>query len=268
MNVLVIGDVVGSPGRGIMKKGLPFVLGKYDVEYCVANVENAAGGFGVTKEICDELLDLGVDCMTSGNHIWDKKEILGVVDLIPQLLRPLNYPERQPGRGSYVGRARRSWVPVATLNLSCRVFMNGAIDDPFRLGLQEVERLRREAKVILVDVHGEATSEKNALGHYLDGRVSAVFGTHTHVPTCDHRVLPKGTAYCTDLGMTGPYDSVIGVEKETIILRFLTGMPSRFETAKGDPRLAAAVVDVDPETGLARSIERMLLSESDLPGLK
>jgi len=157
---------------------------------------------------------------------------------------------------------------VATLNLSCRVFMNGAIDDPFRLGLQEVERLRREAKVILVDVHGEATSEKNALGHYLDGRVSAVFGTHTHVPTCDHRVLPKGTAYCTDLGMTGPYDSVIGVEKETIILRFLTGMPSRFETAKGDPRLAAAVVDVDPETGLARSIERMLLSESDLPGLK
>jgi hypothetical protein len=268
MNVLVIGDVVGSPGRGIMKKALPLLFKKYDVEYCVANVENAAGGFGVTKDVCDELLDMGVDCMTSGNHIWDKKEILGVVDLIPQLLRPLNYPERQPGRGSHVGKARRSGAPVATLNLSCRVFMNGAIDDPFRLGLQEVERLRREAKVILVDVHGEATSEKAALGHYFDGRVSVVFGTHTHVPTCDHRVLPKGTAYCTDLGMTGPYDSVIGVEKETIILRFLTGMPARFETAKGDPRLAAAVVDVDPETGLARGIDRMLLSENDLQGLK
>jgi metallophosphoesterase (TIGR00282 family) len=268
MNVLVIGDVVGSPGRGILKKALPLVFRKYDVEYCVANVENAAGGFGVTKEVCDELLDMGIDCMTSGNHIWDKKEILGVVDLIPQLLRPLNYPERQPGRGSHVGKARRSGVPVATLNLSCRVFMNGAIDDPFRLGLQEVERLRREAKVILVDVHGEATSEKTALGHYFDGRVSAVFGTHTHVPTCDHRVLPKGTAYCTDLGMTGPYDSVIGVEKETILLRFLTGMPARFETAKGDPRLAAAVVDIDPETGLARSIERMLLAENDLQHLK
>jgi hypothetical protein len=268
MNVLLIGDVVGSPGRGIMKKALPLVFRKHDVEYCVANVENAAGGFGVTKEVCDEILDLGVDCMTSGNHIWDKKEILGVVDLIPQLLRPVNYPERQPGRGVHVGKARRSGVPVATLNLSCRVFMNGAIDDPFRLGMQEVERLRREAKVILVDVHGEATSEKTALGHYFDGLVSAVFGTHTHVPTCDHRVLPKGTAYCTDLGMTGPYDSVIGVEKETIIRRFVTGMPARFETAKGDPRLAAAVVDVDPETGLARGIERMLLSESDLAGLR
>src|SRR6266700_947445 len=216
MNILVIGDVVGNPGRTILKKALPLVFKKYEVDYCIANVENAAGGFGVTKEVCDELLDAGVDCMTSGNH-------------------------------------------MATLNLSCRVFMNGALDDPFKLGLQEVERLRQEAKVIVVDIHGEASSEKTAIGHYLDGRVSAVLGTHTHVPTCDHRILPKGTAYCTDLGMTGPYDSVIGVEKDLVILRFLTGMPSRFETAKGDPRFAAAVVDVDPETGRARSIERMLL---------
>ncbi len=267
MKILVIGDVVGSPGRVIMKKALPLVFKKHDIDYCIANVENAAGGFGVTKEVCDELLDMGVDCMTSGNHIWDKKEILGVVDLIPQLLRPFNYPERQPGRGSHLGKGKRSGVPVATLNLSCRVFMNGALDDPFRLGLQEVERLRKETPVIVVDIHGEATSEKAAIGHYLDGRVSAVLGTHTHVPTCDHRVLPKGTAYCTDLGMTGPYDSVIGVEKETIILRFLTGMPARFETAKGDPRLAAAVVHVDPETGRARGIERMLLSETDLKDL-
>jgi metallophosphoesterase (TIGR00282 family) len=163
-----------------------------------------------------------------------------------------------------VGKGKRSRTPVATLNLSCRVFMNGALDDPFRLGLQEVERLRQEAKVIIVDIHGEASSEKTAIGHYLDGRVSAVVGTHTHVPTCDHRILPGGTAYCTDLGMTGPYDSVIGVEKELVIQRFLTGMPARFETAKGDPRFAAAVVAVDPETGRARSIERMLLGEGDL----
>jgi hypothetical protein len=265
MNILVIGDVVGSPGRNIMKKALPSVFKKYDVDYCIANVENAAGGFGVTKDVCDELLDLGVDCMTSGNHIWDKKEIVGFVDLIPQLLRPLNYPQGQPGRGSHVGRGKRSKVPVATLNLSCRVFMHGAMDDPFTLGMAEVERLRRETPVIVVDIHGEATSEKQAIGFYLDGKVSAVVGTHTHVPTCDHRILPGGTAYCTDLGMTGPYDSVIGVEKETIIARFITAMPSRFETAKGDPRLAAAVVDVDPETGRARGIERMLLAETDLP---
>jgi metallophosphoesterase (TIGR00282 family) len=264
LNILVIGDVVGSPGRNILKKALPLVFRKHDIDYCIANVENAAGGFGVTKEVCDELLDAGVDCLTSGNHIWDKREIIGVIDLIPQLLRPLNYPERQPGRGSHVGKGKRSGVPVATLNLSCRVFMNGALDDPFKLGFQEVERLRREAAVVIVDVHGEASSEKMALGYYLDGLVSAVVGTHTHVPTCDHRILPKGTAYCTDIGMTGPYDSVIGVEKETIILRFLTGMPGRFETAKGDPRLAAVVVSVDPETGRALDIHRMLLAEEHL----
>ena len=264
MNILLIGDVVGNPGRSIMKKALPVVFKKYDVDYCVANVENAAGGFGVTKDVCDEILDMGVDCLTSGNHIWDKKEILGVIDLIPQLLRPLNYPARQPGRGSHVGKGKRSKAPVATLNLSGRVFMNGAMDDPFALGLKEIERLREQAKVILVDMHGEASSEKNAIASYFDGLVSAVVGTHTHVPTCDHRILPRGTAYCTDLGMTGPYDSIIGVEKDAVIHRFLTGMPSRFETAKGDPRFAAAVVDVDEQTGRARSIDRMLLTENDI----
>jgi len=267
VNILLVGDVVGNPGRTILKKALPAVFRKYDVDYCVANVENAAGGFGVTKEVCDEILDAGVDCMTSGNHIWDKKEIVGVIDLIPQLLRPLNYPARQPGRGSHVGKGKRSRVPVATLNLSGRVFMHGAMDDPFSLGRQEVERLREEARVILVDMHGEATSEKVAMGRYLDGLVSAVVGTHTHVPTCDHGVLPGGTAYCTDLGMTGPYDSVIGVEQDAVIHRFLTGMPGRFETAKGDPRFAAAVVDVDEQTGKARSIDRMLLTENDVRGL-
>jgi metallophosphoesterase (TIGR00282 family) len=267
MNILVIGDVVGNPGRTILKRALPLVFKKHEVDYCIANVENAAGGFGVTKEVCDEMLDAGVDCLTSGNHIWDKKEIIGIIDLIPQLLRPLNYPERQPGKGSHVGKGKRSGVPVATLNLSGRVFMNGSLDDPFKLGLAEVERLRQEAKVIIVDFHGEASSEKTAMGHFLDGRVSAVVGTHTHVPTCDHRILAKGTAYCTDLGMTGPYDSVIGVEKELVLQRFTMGMPNRFETAKGDPRFAAAIIDVDPETGLARGIDRMLLGEGDLAKL-
>ena len=267
MNILVVGDVVGSPGRRMLKRGLPRLFERYDVDYCVANVENAAGGFGVTKDICDEILDAGVDCLTSGNHIWDKREILGFVDLIPQLLRPLNYPVGQPGRGSHVGRGKRSGVAVATLNLSCRVFMHGALDDPFTLGLAEVQRLRAEARVIIVDIHGEASSEKTAMGFYLDGKVSAVLGTHTHVPTCDHRLLPGGTAYCTDIGMTGPYDSVIGVEKDIVIRRFLTGMPGRFETAKQDPRLAAVLVGVDSESGRALHVERMLLSEDDLQRL-
>jgi metallophosphoesterase (TIGR00282 family) len=264
MNILLIGDVVGSPGRYIMKKALPHVFLKHSIDYCVANVENVAGGFGVTKETTDEMLDLGVDCMTSGNHIWDKKEIIGFIDLIPQLLRPANYPPSQPGRGSYVGKGKRSRVPVATLNVSGRVFMNGSIDDPFQCVAAEVEKLRREAKIIIVDVHGEATSEKMALGYFLDGKVTAVVGTHTHVPTCDHRIFPKGTAYCTDIGMTGPYDSVIGVERETVMARFVTGMPGRFETAKGDPRFAAVIVEADPETGRATRVDRMLLSEEDL----
>ncbi len=264
MNILMIGDIVGHPGRAILKKALPAVFRKHEIDYCVANVENAAGGFGVTKEVCDEILDAGVDCLTSGNHIWDKKEILGVVDLIPQLLRPLNYPASQPGRGSHVGKGKRSGVPVATVNLSGRVFMHGAMDDPFEIGLREVRRLKAEAKIVLVDMHGEATSEKTAIAHYLDGLASAVVGTHTHVPTCDHRLLAGGTAYCSDLGMTGPYDSIIGVEKDAVIQRFLTGMPARFETAKGDPRFAAAVIDADPETGRAKAIDRMLLTEDDI----
>jgi metallophosphoesterase (TIGR00282 family) len=247
-----------------MKRVLPDVFRKHDVDYCIANVENAAGGFGVTPEIAQEFVQMGVDCMTSGNHIWDKREIIPVIDQRPELLRPANYPVGQPGRGSHVGRGKDSRVPVATLNLSGRVFMNGAIDDPFAVGLREVEALRKEAVVIIVDVHGEASSEKTALGYYLDGRVTAVVGTHTHVPTCDHRVLPKGTAYCTDIGMTGPYDSVIGVDADTIIRRFTTGMPGRFETAKGDPRFAAVVIDADPKTGRALSIDRMLLGEADV----
>jgi metallophosphoesterase (TIGR00282 family) len=267
MNILIIGDVVGSPGRAIMKRALAKVFRRWDVEYCIANVENAAGGFGITREIADELMALGVDCMTSGNHIWDKKEIVPIIDQMPYLLRPANYPPDQPGNGSHVGRTKDSRVPVATLNLSGRVFMNGSIDDPFRIAKEEVARLRKEAAVIIVDMHGEASSEKTALGYFLDGTVSAVVGTHTHVPTCDHRILPKGTAYCTDLGMTGPYDSVIGVEADVIVKRFVTGMPGRFETAKNDPRLAAVVVTVDPSSGRATAIDRMLVGEADVESL-
>ena len=264
MKILFVGDIVGQPGRTILRKALPFMRARYDVDYVIANAENAAGGFGVTKDICDELLDLGIDCLTSGNHIWDKREILPLVELIPQLLRPANYPARQPGRGTHVGRGRRSGVAVATLNLSGRVFIGGSIDDPFRRADEEIEKLKREASIIVVDIHAEATSEKTALACFLDGRVTAVLGTHTHVPTGDERVLSKGTAYCTDVGMTGPYDSVIGVEKEAIVERFLTGMPTRFETAKGDPRFAAVVIDADDKTGLARGIERLLLRPEDL----
>ncbi len=267
MNILIIGDVVGSPGRAIMKKALPLVFKKHDIDYCIANVENAAGGFGVTKDVADEIRAMGVDCMTSGNHIWDKKEIVPFMGQMPELLRPANYPLGQPGRGSHVGKGKDSGIPVATLNLSGRVFMNGSIDDPFTRGLEEVESLRKEARIIIVDAHCEATSEKTALGCYFDGKVTAVVGTHTHVPTCDHRILPAGTAYCSDIGMTGPYDSVIGVDKEAIIARFVTGMPTRFETAKGDPRFAAVVVEADSQTGRARSVERMLLTEDDLKTL-
>jgi metallophosphoesterase (TIGR00282 family) len=267
MNILVIGDVVGSPGRAIVKKALPKVFRMYDVDYCICNVENAAGGFGVTREVCDEFIALGVDCMTSGNHIWDKKEIIQAIEQYPSLLRPLNYPPSQPGKGSHVGRGKDTRVAVATLNLSGRVFMNGSIDDPFTLGMKEVERLRKETPVIIVDAHCEATSEKQALGHWFDGQVSAVVGTHTHVPTCDHRILPKGTAFVTDLGMTGPYDSVIGMEKDNILQRFVHGISNRFEPAKADPRFAAAVITVDPATGKAKKIERMLLTDEDLEGL-
>jgi metallophosphoesterase (TIGR00282 family) len=179
----------------------------------------------------------------------------------------LNYPRDQPGRGDHIGKGKRSGVPVATLNISCRVFMNGPIDDPFAMGSEALDRLREEARIVIVDVHGEASSEKTALGHHFDGRAAAVVGTHTHVPTCDHRILAGGTAYCTDIGMTGPYDSVIGVEKAAVVRQFLTGMRTRFETAKGDPRFAAVVVDADPETGRARSIDRMLLTADDLKSL-
>ncbi len=266
INVLLIGDVVGSPGRAILKQALPKILRKRAIDYCIVNAENLAGGNGVTRELAEELLSMGVNCLTSGNHIWDKREIMPIMDMFPQLLRPANYPVGQPGKGHHVGKSRTG-VKVATLNLSGRVFMNGAIDDPFTVGKKIAEELRKETPVILVDMHAETTSEKTAMGFFMDGLASVVVGTHTHVPTCDHRILPKGTAYCTDVGMTGPYDSVIGVEKDIVIKRFVDGLPAKFETAKGDPRFAAVVVAIDEDTGRASSIDRMFLTETDVLSL-
>ena len=263
MNILVIGDVVGHPGRTILKKALPLVFKKHDIDYCIANIENAAGGFGVTKEVCDEMLDAGVDCLTSGNHIWDKKEIIPIIDLIPQLLRPLNYPPRQPGQGLPRGQGQALEGPGGHPQpLRPRLHERGP-RRPLRLGLAEVERLRAEAKVILVDMHGEASSEKTAMGHFLDGRVSAVLGTHTHVPTCDHRILPKGTAYVH----RPRHDRTLrlrhrgGEGEGDLPLHHRHARPVR--DGQGRPALRGGGDHVDPETGRAKAIERMLLTEED-----
>jgi metallophosphoesterase (TIGR00282 family) len=262
VKVLFAGDVVGRPGRDILSRGLDRLRRELTLDFVVANVENAAGGFGITPEIADQFFDRGIDVLTSGNHIWDKKEILSYLVREPRLLRPINYPPKLPGSGSYVGRTP-SGVPVAVLNLQGRVFMP-SIDCPFQAADREIPRLAKEAKVILVDMHCDATSEKTAMGWYLDGRVSAVVGTHTHVPTADERVLTGGTAYITDIGMCGPFDSVIGIERESAFARFLTAVPTKFETAKGDPWMNAVLIDIEEASGRARSIERVRFRESDL----
>jgi metallophosphoesterase (TIGR00282 family) len=265
MNILLIGDVVGNPGRSIMKKALPVVFKKYDVDYCVANVENAAGGFGVTKDVCDEILDLGVDCLTSGNHIWDKKEVFPYIADEPRLLRPLNYPAGAPGEGAAVFTTPNG-ERVAVINAMGRVHMP-LVDDPFAAIDRALVRLRDEASIVIVDFHAEVTSEKISLAWHLDGRATLVVGTHTHVQTADERILPHGTAAITDVGMTGPHDGVIGVEKVPAISRFLNGLPSRFETATGDPRLCAVLVEADDTSGRARSILRLSLSRADVDAI-
>jgi metallophosphoesterase (TIGR00282 family) len=264
MNLLFVGDIVGRPGRDLVRAGLDALVATYGVDFVIVNGENAAGGNGITREIGDSLFAQGVDVVTSGNHIWDKREALDYIAVEPRLLRPGNYPDA-PGRGSYVARARNG-RSVAVLNLMGRVHM-ASLDDPFRLAEREVASLRERTPIVFVDFHAEATSEKIAMGWFLDGRVTAVVGTHTHVQTADARVLPGGTAYLTDVGMTGPHDGVIGVEKEAVIQRFLTGLPARFETASGDPRLHAVVVNADEATGRARGIERLSLSLDDLKKL-
>ncbi|MBN1829476.1 MAG: TIGR00282 family metallophosphoesterase [Deltaproteobacteria bacterium] len=261
MKILFIGDIVGKPGRRAVKTKLPSLVTGCDIDLVVANCENAAGGYGVTKEIATELLNSGIDVLTSGNHIWDKKEVRDFIDDCDRLLRPLNYPPGTPGRGSVVARTCGD-RPAAVLNIEGRVFMR-SLDCPFRAASQEISDLKKASKIIIVDVHAEATSEKEALGWYLDGTVSAVVGTHTHVQTADERVLPGGTAYITDVGMTGARDSILGMRKEGVLERFLTCAPNRFEVANHDVWLQGVVVDVDEESGLSRSIERISLHIDD-----
>jgi metallophosphoesterase (TIGR00282 family) len=265
MRILFIGDIVGRPGRQLVRLGLDAIVSRHEIDFVVANGENAAAGFGITREIGDELLELGIDVLTSGNHIWDKKEALDYIGTEPRLLRPANYPAGVPGNGSYVARARNGQT-VGVINVMGRVFMLN-IDDPFAVVLREIETMRQRTRLILVDFHAEATSEKAAMGWHLDGKVTAVLGTHTHVQTADERILPKGTAFLTDAGMTGPHDSIIGVEVEPALGRFLTGLPARFETASANPRLNAVVVDADEATGKATDIERLSYSQDELTEL-
>jgi len=257
MKVLFIGDIVGKTGRNATKSLLPTVVNRYKIDLVIANGENAAGGFGITDKIVSELLSCGVHVITTGNHVWDKKEFIPQISKEDLVLRPLNYPPGVPGYGSLL-YALRDGTKVAVINLSGRIFMS-PIDCPFRVGKAEIERLGREAKVIIVDFHAEATSEKIAFGYYVDGKVSAVIGTHTHVQTADEKILPGGTAYITDVGMTGPADSVIGIEKEQIIERFLTNMPTRFETAKGEGVFSALVLEINEESGRSAAVQRLQL---------
>ena len=255
MKILFIGDTVGKAGRSIVRDHLKHLQQEYEIDLTILNCENAAAGFGVTPKIADEFFDWGVDVLTSGNHIWDKKEILPYLAKNPRILRPANYPRENPGRGVAIVKTL-SGEEAAVANLQGRIFMP-ATDDPFRVADAELANLQRHVKVIFVDMHGEATSEKVAMGWYLDGRVSAVAGTHTHIPTADETILPGGTAYITDVGMTGPFNSVIGVVKDDVIRRFLTSIPEKLEAASLDARLNGVFVDVDSATGKARSIERV-----------
>src|SRR5215471_6013334 len=265
IRLLFIGDIVGKPGRDLVKRGLAGLVDFHRIDLVIANAENSAAGFGITREIGDQLLEWGVDVMTSGNHIWDKKEALDYIGAEPRLLRPANYPAGAPGNGSYLARTRDG-RPVGIVNVMGRVFMLN-IDDPFAVVLREIDALKERTRVVFVDFHAEATSEKIAMGWHLDGRVTAVVGTHTHVQTADERVLPKGTAYLTDVGMTGPHDSVVGVDIEAALGRFLTGLPARFETATANPRLHAVVIEADAATGMATDIERLSLGLDDLAQL-
>ena len=263
--ILFVGDIVGRPGRELVRRGLAALVDHHHIDIVIANAENAAAGFGITREIGDQILGWGVDVMTSGNHIWDKKEAIAYIGVESRLLRPANFPAGVPGNGTCLARTVDGRT-VGVINIMGRVFMSN-IDDPFAVVLREIEVMRQRTRVIFVDFHAEATSEKIAMGWHLDGKVAAVVGTHTHVQTADERILPKGTAYLTDVGMTGPHDSVIGVEIEAALGRFLNAMPARFETATGNPRLNAVVVDADERSGLATDIERLSYSHEEIEHL-
>ena len=259
MKLLFVGDVIGKPGRRALQHLLPRLVDHHRVDYVVVNVENSAGGFGVTPDVLREIAELPIDVYTTGNHVWDKKEVYDLLEREPRLLRPANYPAGNPGKGLHLGETAAG-IPVAVINLEGMVFMSN-LDSPFHKADHLLKGLDPKYKVILVDFHAEATSEKQAMGFYLDGRVSAVLGTHTHVPTADERILPSGTALQTDAGMTGPYESVIGMRADKVLKRFLLQTPSSFEVAKRDVRLAGPLIDVDEATGNARAIERLLVPD-------
>ncbi len=255
MKILFIGDIVGSPGREAVKKLLPQLRQEFKLDFVIANAENAAGGSGITSRVANELFDAGVCVLTSGDHIWKKSEIFEIINEDKRILRPVNFPSGAPGRGGEVFQAE-SGIKVGVINVQGRVFME-ALDSPFKTALNAQENLSKETKIIIVDIHAEATSEKVALGWYLDGKVSAVLGTHTHIQTADEKILPQGTAYITDAGMTGPYDSVIGRKIEDVLERFLTSVPVRFAVAEENIQLHGVVLDIDENTGKARSIVRV-----------
>jgi len=255
MRILFIGDIVGSPGRAIVSARLADIVAQQQVDLVLANGENAASGFGITPRLAEQLFSAGIEVLTGGNHSWDRKEIFDYLPQQPRLLRPANYPDGSPGSGLYIGTARNG-VRYAVLNVQGRVFM-ASIDCPFRTADRLLASLPPDVPLVIVDMHGEATSEKEAMGWYLDGRVSAIIGTHTHVTTADEQVLPAGTAYITDVGMTGPHAGVIGMDRSAIVKKFLDGLPARFEVASGDLQMNAVLLDVDPAnlgpSGRARS---------------
>ncbi|MDH5631737.1 MAG: TIGR00282 family metallophosphoesterase [Gammaproteobacteria bacterium] len=260
MNLLFIGDIVGKPGRRIVLNDLPALRREYVIDIVIANAENAAAGFGVTEKTAKALLNGGVDVLTNGNHAWDKREALEYIEREPRLMRPWNYPEGTPGKGWYLATTATG-IRVGVLNVMGQVFVHPSLDCPFRAVDEALARHADEADVILLDFHAEVTSEKMAMGWYMDGRVSAVVGTHTHVPTADERILPGGTAYITDVGMTGCYDSVIGMNHTKSLKRFVQKLPERAEVAEGAASLCAVLVDIDETTGHARRIERIRLNE-------
>ena len=250
MRVLLIGDIVGKPGRRVVDVLVPTLRDEYGIDLVIANGENAAGGFGITPATAQEIFSSGVDVITTGDHVWDKNEAISYLDAEPKVLRPLNFPPGVPGGGHY------TYKNVQIVNLMGRVFMRNDLDCPFRAMDTLLENSPRSL-VTIVDFHAEATSEKQALGWYLDGRVSAVVGTHTHVATADHRILPSGTAYVSDLGMAGPYNSVIGDDPEDVLFRFLRQMPKRLNVADGPVRLNSVLIEIDDSSGLATSIQRL-----------
>jgi len=260
MRILFIGDIISKPGRKVLKEHLPQIIEERGVDLCIGNVENSAGIFGITQKVVDEIKESGIDIMTSGNHIWDKREGVRLLDERNDILRPANYPPGAPGKGLLITEVKG--VEIAVLNLQGRTFMI-PIDCPFRKADEILGGISSDVLIRVVDFHAEATSEKIAFGYYLDGRVSAVIGTHTHVQTADERILPGGTAYITDVGMTGPVDSVIGVKKEQILKRFLTGMPERMSVASGSRMINAVIVDVNEKSGKAEGIERLKLVFED-----